>query len=282
MACWQRFGNPVTIWLTACDPVRGREGGDHVRFVLVHGGFHGAWCWERVIPELRRLGHAAVAVDLPGHGERRHETAPTTFEGRTRAIVEVAQPGDVLVGHSGGGFDITHAADAVPGLISHLCYLAAGLPREGRTWPEAMAMRADGTIGDFDAAGLLGHLTFHEDGSMSVASAQAAREKFFHDCDDDTVQRAFERLCAERGGETSATPVSLPSFWAAGLPRSFIRCRQDRAQPRWNADLVAERLGVSRLEIDSSHSPFLSRPRELAQLLVDATTTTPIGPLNPG
>jgi pimeloyl-ACP methyl ester carboxylesterase len=253
-----------------------------MRFVLVHGGFHGAWCWSRVIPELQRIGHEAVAVDLPGHGERSGEGAPTTFEGRVGAIVGVVRPGDVLVGHSGGGFDITHAADAVPDLISHVCYLAAGLPREGRTWPEAMALRADGTMADFDAAGLLGFLSFHEDGSMTVKSADAAREKFFHDCDEQTVQWAFERLCAERGGETSSTPVHLPNFWAADLPRSFIRCRQDRAQERWYADLVAERLGVASLEIDSSHSPFLSRPSELAELLVRATTTTPSRSLDPG
>src|SRR6516165_3586769 len=127
------------------------EGSRAMRFVLVHGGFHGAWCWDRVIPELRRLGHDALAVDLPGHGQRRGETEPTTFAGRTDAIVSVLLPGDVLVGHSGGGFDITHAADAATSIVSHVCYLAAGLPREGRTWPEAMALRADGTMGDFDA-----------------------------------------------------------------------------------------------------------------------------------
>jgi pimeloyl-ACP methyl ester carboxylesterase len=253
-----------------------------MRFVLVHGGFHGAWCWERVIGELGHLGHEGVAIDLPGHGERRHEATATTFEGRTGAILEVVQPGDVLVGHSGGGFDITNAADAMPDVISHVCYLAAGLPREGRTWPEAMAMRADGTMGDFDAAGLLDLLTFQEDGAMSVACIEGAREKFFHDCDDETVQWAFERLCPERGGETSSTPVSVANFWAADLPRSFILCRQDRAQERWSADLVAKRLGVEQLSIDTSHSPFLSRPHELAELLVHATTTTPSGPLDPG
>jgi pimeloyl-ACP methyl ester carboxylesterase len=253
-----------------------------MRFVLVHGGFHGAWCWDRVIPELRRLGHDGVAVDLPGHGERRGDSSPTTFSGRTDAIVGVLQPGDVLVGHSGGGFDITHAADAAPDLVSHVCYLAAGLPREGRTWPEAMAMQADGTMGDFDAAELLSYLTFNADGSMTVTSAEAAREKFFHDCDDETVRWAYARLCPERGGETSTTPVSLPNFWTADLPRSFIVCLQDRAQQRSNADLVAQRLGVTPLAIDSSHSPFLSRPAELAELLVQATTTQPVGPLDPG
>jgi pimeloyl-ACP methyl ester carboxylesterase len=252
-----------------------------MRFVLVHGGFHGAWCWERTVDELGRLGHDAVAVDLPGHGARRDETHQTTFAGRADAILSVVEAGDVLVGHSGGGFDITMAADAAPDRVGHVVYLAAGLPREGRTWPEAMAMQDDGTMGDFDVAGMLGHLKIGDDGAMSFATAEGARELFFHDCDDDTVQWAFERLCPERAGETSTLPVSVPAFWAADLPRSFIRCLQDRAMPQWLADLVTDRLGVEQLTIDASHSPFLSRPAELAALLVHATTTTPVGPLRP-
>jgi hypothetical protein len=95
------------------------------------------------------------------------------------------------------------------------------------------------------------------------------------------VQWAFERLCNERGGETSTVSVSLTRYWSAELPRSFVRCLQDRAQPRWLADLVAERLGVEPLTIDTSHSPFLSQPGELAEMIVHATTTTPVGPLRP-
>lgn len=252
-----------------------------MRFVLVHGGFHGAWCWERTIDELNRLGREAVAVDLPGHGQRRDEAAPTTFAGRVESILSVLQTGDILVGHSGGGFDITLAANAAPDLVGHVTYLAAGLPREGRTWPEAMAMRADGSMGDFDVAGMLQHLRIDDDGGMSIASAEGARELFFHDCDEETVQWAFRRLCKERAGETSTHAVSLPNFWSADLPRSYIRCLQDRAKPGWLSDVVAERLGVVQLAIDTSHSPFLSRPDELAELLVHATTTRPVGPLIP-
>lgn len=253
-----------------------------MRFVLVHGGFHGAWCWSRTIVELERLGHDAVAVDLPGHGVRQDETEPTTVEARVASIVEVMQGGEVLVGHSGGGFDVTMAADAVPDLVGHVTYLAAGLPREGRTWPEAMALRADGTMGDFDVAGMLEHLQIDEDGAMFFTSADGVRDLFFHDCDDDTVQWAFDRLCKERAGETSTEPCSVPRFWAAELPRSYIRCLQDRAKPGWLSDVVVDRLGVEQLTIDTSHSPFLSRPGELAELLVLAATTTPIGPLDPG
>jgi hypothetical protein len=65
------------------------------------------------------------------------------------------------------------------------------------------------------------------------------------------------------------------------LPRSFIRCTEDKSMPRWLADTVTERLGVEQLTIDASHSPFLSRPAGLAELLVHATSTKPVGPLQP-
>ncbi len=251
-----------------------------MRFVLVHGGFHGAWCWSRTIPELEGLGHEAIAIDIPGHGERVYEVA--TMAGRLDAVLAVLQPGDVLVGHSGGGLEITRAADAVPELVSHVAYLAAALPLEGRLMQEALVYRDDGgTEGDYDVTGMLKHLRVNDDGSMAFANVEGAQALFYHDCDRATARWAFERLTPERAGDTATTPVSVPRFWEADLPRSFIVCRQDRAQPRWLAAVTARRLGVEPLAIDASHSPFLSRPAELAQILVRATTTEPIGPLRP-
>lgn len=251
-----------------------------MRFVFVHGGFHGAWCWEATIAALAGLGHDAAAVDLPGHGIRVDEES--TIANRRDAILAELRPGDVLVGHSGGGFDATVAADAAVEDVAHIVYLAAALPREGRTYPEAMAMRnsEDGEF-DGDVGEMLQYLHFSDDGAMTFADFEGAWRYFYHDCDEQTARSAFERLGPERFGDTTVTPVSVPRFWVAELPRSFIRCIQDRSMPRWLADSVTERLGVDALTIDSSHSPFLSRPRELAELLVHATTTRPIGPLRP-
>lgn len=118
-----------------------------MRFVFVHGGFHAAWCWERTIGELVTLGHGAVAVDLPGHGTRLNEES--TLGNRRQAILDVLQPGDVLVGHSGGGFDATLAADAAPDKVGHIVYLAAALPGKGartpRRWRCATARTASST-----------------------------------------------------------------------------------------------------------------------------------------
>lgn len=253
-----------------------------MRFLFVHGGFHAAWCWDKTIAAVSELGHVGIAVDLPGHGALVDQES--TLANRRDAILAVLQPGDVLVGHSGGGFDATLAADAAPDLVRHIVYLAAGLPREGRTYPEAMAMRDDADPADgFDAdvGEMLGYLSFDEDGAMTFADFDGAWKYFYHDCDEQTARWAFDRLGPERFGDTTVTPVSVPRFWEADLPRSFIVCEQDRSMPRWLADTVARRLGVAQLTIDSSHSPFLSRPRELAELLVHATTTEPIGPLAP-
>lgn len=151
--------------------------------------------------------------------------------------------------------------------------------------PEALMHRPEGVVDDgrqgADAAGLLNHIEFRDDGSVAIKSLEDAREIFYHDCDDETVAWAWERLTPELAGDTATLPISVPAFWAGDLPRAFIHCLQDHAQAPWMAEHIAQRLGVDKLDIDASHSPFLSRPGELAELLVHATMTTPIGPLQP-
>jgi pimeloyl-ACP methyl ester carboxylesterase len=251
-----------------------------VRFVLIHGGFHGAWCWSRTIPELERLGHEAVAIDLPGHGERVADES--TFATRLEAMLEVMHPGDVLVGHSGGGFDITRAFDAVPDLVAHLVYLAAALPLEGRSQSDAITHRTGEDVTHTqamdDATGMIKYLRFEDDGRMVFTDFDGAWDLFYNDCDEETARWAFERLTPARTTELAIEPVRVPRFWEDQPSRSFIRCLQDHAQQEWLADRVARRLGVEPLMIDASHSPFLSKPRELAELLVHATTTTPVWP----
>ncbi|HUE59592.1 MAG TPA: alpha/beta fold hydrolase [Acidimicrobiales bacterium] len=258
-----------------------------MRFILIHGGFHGAWCWSRTAPELARLGHEAVAIDMPGNGDRVHE--PASLAASREAIVSLLEPGDVLVGHSGGGYDVTIAADAAPDLVRHVVYLAAGLPLEGRPIVEATGGKTithpDGTVEVTqlmtDATGMLRFLRPDSEGRLACVDYEGVRDFFYHDCDEQTARWAFERMTPAKAG-WNLEPVSVPRFWKAELPRSYIKCLQDRAKPRWMSEQVADRLGVLPLEINTSHSPFLSRPAELAELLVEAVDTVPIGPLKPG
>ncbi|MDG2002044.1 MAG: alpha/beta fold hydrolase [Novosphingobium sp.] len=258
-----------------------------MRFILIHGGFHGAWCWDRVVPELEKLGHQAIALDLPGHGERAAER-PANYLGRIQPILDVLQEGDVLVGHSGGGYDISVAANQAPDKVGHMIFLAAGLPIEGQSVIEATggAMEDDGVGGEQvaelmdDSTGMTQFIKLLPDGSMDWTSKEGARTFFYHDCDDATVDWAFSKLTPG----ISPFPqekLYLQAFWNAQLPRSYVLCRDDRSKPMSMSEEVLRRLGVEPLVIDASHSPFLSRPAELAALFVKAVGTEPVGPLLP-
>ncbi|MBB5161527.1 alpha/beta fold hydrolase [Mycobacterium sp. AZCC_0083] len=225
-----------------------------MRFVLVHGGFHGAWCWERLIPELTARGHEAVAPDLPGHGERHWETAG--FDAYRETVAEVVEPGDVLVGHSMGGAVSTGAADLVPDRVGRLVYLAGAVPIEGKPLIEALPFAAE-----------LAGLEFSESAFWPKDLA-AATELFFHDCDVETARWAYHRL-RPQSLAPFLTPVNLPNFWTAEFPRSYITCTADRSGILASTEALLARLGLDNAHpFWASHSPFLSRPAELADLLV--------------
>jgi pimeloyl-ACP methyl ester carboxylesterase len=255
-----------------------------VRFLLIHGGFHGAWCWRDLIPQIERLGHEALAIDLPGHGERRGERS--TLANRRDAIVSAMRSGDVLVGHSAGGFDMTLAADAACEKVGHLVYLAAALPLEGRTLLEALGgAPASDTQGRDEIERLQEMvpsraLRPNSDGCVEWVDKELARQYFYHDCNQDLADWAFTQL-SPAPQQIPIEPVAIPRFWAAALPRSYLVCLGDRVVPFAKTLAFAGRLGVTPMYIEGSHSPFFSRPAELAGLLVKATATRPVAAPQP-
>lgn len=245
-----------------------------MRFVLVHGGFQGQWAWDRVIPILHGLGHDAVAMELPGHGTRESEVA--TLEGYRDAVMALVEDGDILVGHSMGGHVITLVADVLHDQIKHLVYLAAGVPLEGQTASAAIAQDpADDSV--FISEEVASRLSFDKGrNAMVIDTIEAARALMFNDCDESTIEWAFERLSPQQIAPLNA-PISVPTFWTLDIPRSFIACTEDAALPAPVADRLSSRLNVKPLYIPGSHCPFLSRPNELVDALLRAVETKPQG-----
>ncbi len=107
-------------------------------FVLVHGGWHGGWCWQKVIPFLEEAGHEVYAPTLTGLAERASELSPDIgLETHIQDIVGLLEEkhlhGVILVGHSYGGMVITGVVDAVPERIAHLVYFDTFVPRDGES-----------------------------------------------------------------------------------------------------------------------------------------------------
>jgi pimeloyl-ACP methyl ester carboxylesterase len=231
-----------------------------MRFVLVHGGHHGAWCWDRLIPGLEALGHRALAVDLPGHGERVREKATlATYRG---AVVEVLEEGDVLVGHSMGGYVISMAANDAADKIGRLVYLAAGVPVEGEaivqtTPPEEIGLHKYSSMVETPEQGRCNAMTDREGTNLF----------FYHDCSPEDQAWAFEHLTPQPM-EPLTTPIHIPRFWNSPIPRDFILCTDDRSHPLEYDIGFMRVLGVTTcVGINTSHSPFISQPAETAKLL---------------
>lgn len=107
-------------------------------YVLVHGGWHGGWCWKRVTPFLRDAGHIVYTPTLTGLGERSHlASQETNLSTHIQDILNILWYEDlndvILVGHSYGGMVITGAADAAPERVSKLVYLDAFVPEDGQS-----------------------------------------------------------------------------------------------------------------------------------------------------
>ena len=234
-----------------------------MRLVLVHGGLHGAWCWEKLTPHLVALGHEVVTVELPGHGTRRDETA--SIEAYTDTVVDVLEPGDVVIGHSLGGIVITAVADRVGDQIGRLIYIAGYVPEDGKSATDTAS------FGDLDLAAYLENfdVRYAEDGSSWwIGSLEGATNLFYHDCPPELAQWAYERLTPQQVAP-SVEPIALKNFGSLSVPRTFIRCAEDRSLALDVAEGFADRLGVDPVVFPSSHSPFLSRPKEFA-VVIDA------------
>ncbi len=225
-------------------------------FGLVHGAGHGAWCWERLIPALAALGHRAWAMDLPcddpAAGARRYAEVVARALPRTDDLV--------LVGHSLGGLTIPLVAALHP--VRRLVFLCALIPRFGQSLVDQVA--AEPEMLHAVLRGHPGRVT-DPDGTTWLRDEAAARDVYYHDCADRDVHWSFTRL-RRQAVAPRREPCPL-SAWPAG-ERAYILCREDRAlSPDWSRRAARERLGVEAIELDGSHSPFISRPAALAAVL---------------
>lgn len=224
-------------------------------FALVHGAWHGKWCWERVVPELESRGHHAITMDLPS------DDPEATFETYADVVAEhLAHARDdvVLVGHSLAGLTIP----LVPArrAVRRLVFLCALVPDLGCSFLEQLRGEEMLDLGYAEGLG-----DADPEGRRGWTDPGLAREFLFADCDDADANWAIARLRPQAPAPYQH-PCSLSVF--PDVPATYIGCRADRlVKPAWSRRVAKERLHADFLELPGSHSPFLSRPVALASAL---------------
>ena len=226
-------------------------------YALVHGAWHGAWCWERLTPFLQQAGHHVVTMDLPG------EDGAATFDSYADVVCAALIGCDddvVLVGHSYGGNTVPLVAARRP--IRHLVYVCAMIPDIGRSLFDQLQDKPQMLNPAYEQG-----LSVPDEQLRQVwADLDIACAMFYGDCDEPTTKAALDRL-RPQSAYPAIQPCSLTEFPA--VKTTYVVCAEDQIlRPEWSRQTARERIGAELIELPGDHSPFYSRPSVLADVLL--------------
>jgi pimeloyl-ACP methyl ester carboxylesterase len=278
---------------------------DRPTFVFVHGAWHGGWCWSEVVRLLGERGYPAIALDLPGHGitarlpqsylqqpqnpaalatEVSPVAAITLNDYRDyavkilRGLVDDKDDRVILVGHSSGGATLSAVGEMVPELVKRLVYLTAFVPV---TFNNVLAYLQQPNFATSQVPPLFvadpavvgcARITHN---SADPAYVAADKSAFYGDVATPAFQAVANLLTPDEPFGTFTTPVVVtPQRWGR-LPRTFIRCTEDRAIPLivqdqmiYDADGFTPRNRFEQKTLHTSHSAFVAAPQALTDLLI--------------
>ncbi len=235
------------------------------RYILVHGAWHGGWCWEEIVPRLQALGHDVRAPDLPGMGADAASGHVATLDEWAMFVAGMARAADesaILVGHSRGGIVISRAAELAPEAVARLVYLAAVMPLPGQT----MGALFDNTT-EPRTPYTAGSITVSDDGRTSRWHERGtAIPAFYGTTSPEQAAAAFDRLTPEPMSMRDA-PMPLTTERYGSVARTYIHCERDESVPPGLQRAMVAAQPCATVSLDTDHSPFYSAPGALAKIL---------------
>jgi pimeloyl-ACP methyl ester carboxylesterase len=230
-----------------------------VLVLLIHGAYTSPWHWHRLVPHLEEAGCEVVVPELPVDDpeagiERYVATVESALEGRTEP--------PLVVGSSLGG--VTACVFAARHPVRALVTVNAVVP-----WPRR-AITAD--MADLPQPEFLQSIDYNPDGSTTFRP-EAAVELVFHESEPEIAHEAAARLRRQAG-----LPFTEPCPFDAlpDVPRMGVTSGEDRLlRPEWLERAIRERLGIEPRLLPGDHTPMLSKPDRLAELLLEAANDTP-------
>lgn len=233
-------------------------------FILIHGSWHNAWNWHKVIPLLEKNGHQAIAIDLPGMGRDKTPIENVTLQTSVDKIIALIDSIDekvILVGHSKNGILISQAAEYRPQKIEKLVYLAAYLIPNGKTQREYSMQDTEGVLKPY--------VTFYEETKSTTLQPAIYKEGLYHDCEDAITEMA-KLLLSHEPFASAVTPLQLSDENYGIVPKVYIECTEDKAVTPFIQRKMYEETACDKVySMATSHSPFFSRPEELTDIFCD-------------
>ena len=233
-------------------------------FILIHGSWHSAWNWHKVVPLLEKEGHKAFAIDLPGMGRDKTSISEVKMKTTVEKICELIDSIEgkvILVGHSKNGIMISQAAEYRPHKIEKLIYLAAYLVPNGKTQREYSLLDTGGMLKPY--------VTPYPELNAHTLQPAIYKEGLYHDCDDDITELA-KVLLSHEPVESGITPLQLTEENFGSVPRYYIECTEDRAVTPFIQQKMYEETPCKKIyRLATSHSPFFSQPEALTEIFCE-------------
>jgi pimeloyl-ACP methyl ester carboxylesterase len=221
-------------------------------FALVHGAWHGAWCWDRVVRPLQVLGHDVVVPELPS------EDTELGLEDYADTIDRALGDADdvVLVPHSLGGLNGPVVAARRP--LRALVYVCALVPEPGLSFSEQLSRSTEQVL-LFEGGRMV-----DDHGRSYWGDREATIRIMYGDLEPDDAEWAVERL-RPQAQRSQAEPSPAPPD---GLRIESVIGANDRVvSPAWSRRVARERLGVEPVELPAGHFPMITHPELLAERL---------------
>lgn len=237
--------------------------GENKTFVLIHGAWHGAWCWTEVAKELRLNGHNVVTPDLPGHGDHTMNISGIdlkTYVDYVQGLVINQDKSVVLVGHSMAGIIISQLAEYIPDKIDKLVYVAAYLPGNNSSLTDEARLAETPGVS-------VALITDYNNNQIRLCKSEVLDVLFYNCCTTEQSEWAISKLKEEEPLKpfTDLLKLSVQNF---GMVRKlYIECLQDNSitidqQRRMHKKYITEVISI-----DTDHSPFISRVEELVKAI---------------
>lgn len=229
-------------------------------FVLVHGMWHGGWCWERLAPILRAAGHEIHAPTLVGLAERAAmRSDDIDLNKHVQEIVDLCEAENlrdvILVGHSLGGFMAPIVADRIPERIAHIVNLDGIIPEKGKTCKEMMPDYWSDFRNRASASGDEWWVPPVIEWTFGVSGADL---------------EWMQSKLTPHPLKTWTTVVNLSNPAAQSIPSTFVLCTDGMTEK----DIAAEEkkftgLGMNFRSLPTGHDAMITMPNELAKILLE-------------
>jgi pimeloyl-ACP methyl ester carboxylesterase len=257
------LGLSASALLAGCAAMRARA---PMNYVLVHGSWHGPWCWDKLAPLLRAEGHRVTAVDLQGGRPLEQSNLSAYVKAITDALDAQGAPA-VLVAHSSGGLASSQAAEERPDKVRTLAFLTAFVAANGESQRSLQGADPAQKVTPVLRVDFRPGTKIPTQTRIDTSDPEAVKLAFYNDCGDADARAAIARLVPEPiapGGQ----PLRLTPERFGRVDKVYLHCSRDNAISLGRQRQYAAKWPMRRvLTLESGHSPFLSVPAQLARAL---------------